>query len=134
MIISESLLLKISLAGSIIGLILLFIFASNMEAKEIAIGKIDKSFDGKYVNITGVASGIKKTDTGLFFNLMEGEKKIRVVVWNSILEQFELLSGIKAAEIKDGAKISLVGIVQIYKGSLEVVPVRGEVKIIPNSK
>ena len=127
--ISESGLLKISAVGVAVGLFLLYFISANQQIQSLEIGKIDSDFVGKSVNITGTVDDFRKTDSGLFFNLVEGEKKIKVVLWNNIVEQLEL-KGFDTKDIKDGVKINLVGLVGQYKGSLEVIPAKAEVRII----
>ncbi|HLD57716.1 MAG TPA: exodeoxyribonuclease VII large subunit [archaeon] len=129
MILSESSLKKLSLAGIVVGLILLYFFSTNLSAKQAKIGEMDKSLVGSFVNITGDVTDFRKADSGMFFNLKDGGEGIKVVVWNNIVEQLEL-GGVNTGKIREGAKINLVGIVQVYKGSLEVIPVRGDLRIL----
>ena len=127
--ISERQMLKTSAIGTVVGLVLLYFISVSIEVEAIGIGKIDNGFVGKFVNITGTAEGVKKSDSGMFFNLVNGEKKIKVVLWNNILEQLEL-KGVDTKDITDGKKINLVGIVELYRGSLEVIPTKAQVKIV----
>ena len=129
MLITESLLLKISVLGTVVGLVLLFSFSSSLQAENINVANITKGFEGKYVNVTGTIQDVKKSDSGLSFSLNDGDKKIRVLVWNNVLEELQL-SGVPLDQLKEGAKINLVGIVQVWKGQAEVVPVRAELNIL----
>ncbi len=129
MYITESGLIKICFLGSVIGLVLLYFISTSLQAISLQIGKIDNSFSGKFVNVTGEVSGVKESKSGLFFNLVENESKIKVVLWNNILEQMEL-QGFDINKIKNGVKVNLIGLVDVYKNSLEIIPTKGQVEIV----
>ncbi len=129
MIINEEQLTKISLAAVIVGLAALYVVSTNLQPVKSAISEINASSIGKYVNVTGTVSGFKKTQNGIFFDLGEDNATIKVVMWENIEDQLKF-RGFDMIKIKDGTKINLAGVVQPYKGSLEIIPTKGELDVI----
>ncbi len=126
---NEKVLLKISLTGSILSLIVLYIVVLQITPIPVNISEIKNNWTGKTVNVTGYVTDLRKYKDHLFFNLESNESKIKVVIWNNILQQMEI-KGIDISKIENGKKLEIIGRVELYKGSLEIVPSRGEVKIL----
>ena len=120
-------LMKISAIGTIIGLIALYILVLNLNYQQVSIEKIDKTMSNKVVKVDGEASGFKTGKTTSFI-LKDQTGEIKVVFWEDTLEQLEL-SGFDLSKLKDGAKIEIVGTIQLYKGELELIPLRNQIKL-----
>ena len=124
----EKQLMKISFVGSILGIIALYILVLNLNYQQVDIGKIDKTMVNKIVKTSGKISEFKTGKT-TSFNLKDEAGEIKVVFWEDTLEQLEL-SGFDLNQLKNGAKIEIVGTIQLFKGELELIPLRGQIKII----
>jgi len=124
----EKQLMKISAVGSILGIIALYILVLNLNYQEIPIGKIDNSMVNKVLKTSGEIYNFKTGKT-TFFELKDENSSIKIVFWEDTLEQLEL-SGFDLNQLKNGAKIEIVGTVQLYKGEIELIPLRGQIKLL----
>ena len=120
--------MKISVIGTIVGLIALYILVLNLNYQQVPIGQIDKSMANKVVKVSGEISNFKTGKT-TSFSLKDETSEIKVVFWEDTLEQLEL-SGFDLNQLKNGAKIEIVGTVQLYKGEIELIPLRGQIKLL----
>lgn len=76
---NESILLKLAIIFSIIGLIVLFIFTSNIEKTSVK-----KLFlEEETVEVSGIVKGIKKTADAAFIQL-ETKKMENVIVFSNV--------------------------------------------------
>ncbi|MGB9561767.1 MAG: OB-fold nucleic acid binding domain-containing protein, partial [bacterium] len=89
--------------------------------KRVAIGKIDKSYVKKSVEISGKITRVKDIKNGKLFELSDETGKIDVVIWRKALKY------VKNPElIAVGNEATLKGEVDEYKGTLEIIIKRGE--------
>ena len=126
---NEARLAKISFAGAVFGLLILYLLVNQVYSLHVNIGEIDSGYVGKTVNITGVAKDVKTSKGNMFFDIQDGTGEIKVVLWEDALELLEL-SGIDVNEIKDGNELNIIGNVQLYRGELEIIPIREQVKVL----
>lgn len=126
---NERNLVKISVIGVSISLVLLYLITSQIFSSSVKIGEIDRSFVGKTVNITGEVTGIFQSKGHVFFDLKDDTGKVKVVLWEDTLELLEI-NNVNTSEIRNGKSINIIGDVQLYKGELEVIPIRGNVNIM----
>ena len=129
---NEKKLAKLSVAGVIFCSILLYLVTYQLSSLHVNIGEIDKSFAGKIVNITGFVKSIRENDGNIFMNIQDDTGDIKIVLWEDTIRLLET-KNIDANAIKIGEAINVVGDVQIYMGELEVIPMRGNVRLIENS-
>lgn len=125
----ESILMKISVIGVSISLVILYLITIQNFSFHVKIGEIDKSFTGKTVNITGEITGMFESKGHVFFDLKDDTGEIKVVLWSDTLELLELNKA-NVSDIRNGKIINVIGNVQLYKGELEVLPIRGNVNIM----
>ena len=128
MYITEDQLVKGCILCIAFGLVILYFIAGSLEPQKVMIANLTADFSGKLVNISGVAGSVKSTDKGLFFDLKDGKTSTIIVAWNDALEQAKL-NGVDMAKLKDGSNVTIVGIVQVFKGKLEVVPTKGQISV-----
>ncbi|MCX6814848.1 MAG: exodeoxyribonuclease VII large subunit [Candidatus Aenigmarchaeota archaeon] len=122
--------IKLCLAGSVLSIIVLYFAVMQVGSQNVKVGEITGDFSGKVVNVTGEVSNVYLHKNGhVFFNLKDREDKIRVVVWESDVEQL-LYSGVNITGIRNGDKIQIVGTVELYRGEPEIIPVRAQVKFV----
>lgn len=130
MIITEEALIKISAIGILLGVAALYFISGTLKPETAKVSEINQSFVGRYVNVTGTVSEVKKSESGLAIILGENSTKIKAVFWNSLLDGLKL-KGFNFSKIRDGSKLNFVGIVQSYKGSIEVIATKTEINILP---
>jgi len=122
--------IRICLIGSVLSIILLYFAALSLGSENVKVGEITGSLAGRVVNVSGYASEIYLHKNGhVFFNLRDGQDKVRVVVWESDVERLAY-SGVNLTEMKNGDKIQIVGTVELYQGEPEIIPLRAQVKFI----
>ena len=122
--------IRLCLTGSVLSIIVLYFAVLQVGSQAVKVGEITGNLAGKVVNVTGYASDVYLHKNGhVFFNLKEGESKVRVVIWESDVEQLRY-SGMNITGIKNGDKIQIVGTVELYQGEPEIIPVRAQVKFV----
>ncbi len=126
---NESKFTGISFIGTIIGLSLLYMFFTQVHSIHVNIGDIDSAYLGKNVNITGKVINLRKSEGNVFFDLDDGTGKMKIVLWKDTIKLLEL-KGVNASCLENGKKVNVIGNVQIYRGELEIIPLRGNIKIL----
>jgi DNA/RNA endonuclease YhcR with UshA esterase domain len=126
---NENTLGKISVIGIFISIIVLYIVTNQIFSSHVQIGDIDKSFVGKTVNVTGEIITVSETAGNYFIRIKDGTGEIKIILWSDTIE-FLKANNFDLNEFKVGNKINAIGDVQIYKGELEVIPLRGNVNLI----
>ena len=125
---NERNLTKMSIIGISLCLFLLYVISIQNFSLNVKIGDIDKSFIGKSVNVTGEITETYRDKGNMFFDIKDETGKIKVVLWEDTLELLEI-NNVNVGGIKNGEKINIMGSVQLYKGELEIIPIRGNVKL-----
>jgi DNA/RNA endonuclease YhcR with UshA esterase domain len=126
---NEKKLTKISAVGVCISIIALYIVTNQIFSVNVNIGEIDKSFIGKSVNITGTVVGITKNKGNFFVDLEDDTGKIKLILWEDTAELLQS-NGIEINELNKGNIINVVGEVQVYRGELEIIPIRGNLNFL----
>ena len=123
-------LIRVCLIGSVLSMIALYFVSLNMGSENFQVGEITGNLAGRTVNVTGYASKVYLHKNGhVFFNLVDGGDKVRVVIWESVVEQLGY-SGVNIKGIKDGDKIQIIGMVEMYEGEPEILPVKAQVRFV----
>jgi DNA/RNA endonuclease YhcR with UshA esterase domain len=125
---NEKRLVKICLIGTLASFFILYILIQQNSVPHVNIGDIDRNFIGKTVNITGYVYDLNLKDENLFFKLNDSTGTIKVVIWKDILKIMEN-KNTNASKIINGVELEIIGEVQLYKGELEITPLRGQVFI-----
>ena len=102
----EKLLFKTALFVSIAGLILLFVFSSAAEIKEIKISEISRENLEEKIKTKGTVTEFIQKKNVNFIEI--DNSSLQVVYFDEI-------------ELKKGDSIEVIGQVKLYKGKLEVV-------------
>ena len=127
---NERTMLKICLVGSIAGIIALYFITITITPLDVKIGEVTGELVGKVVNVKGTVTDFYEHKDGhYFFDIKDGTGELKVVLWDSLVEQLRL-GGMNVDEIRDGAELELTGTLEIYKGELELIPLRSQVRII----
>ena len=122
--------IRLCLIGSVICIIAIYFLALQVGSQSVKVGEITGDFAGRAVNVTGDVSNLYLHKNGhIFFNLKEGQSRIRVVIWESIVEQLAY-SGVNISKIKNGNRVQIVGTVEMYQGEPEIIPLRAQVMFV----
>lgn len=112
----EHFLQRLCLFLTICGIVILFFLVVTIEPKNIKISDIDESMIGYYVTVYGVVSSKPIwSEENLFFDLSDGEKSIKVVMFSRDTRKYNEL------KIRKGNEVVVIGRVSEYKGELEIV-------------
>jgi DNA/RNA endonuclease YhcR with UshA esterase domain len=125
----EKTLTKISVVGSVLSIILLYFITLNINPEGMAIGNLDRTLIGRSVSITGKITSLYVNNGNMFMNVADESGEIKTVLWKDTLELIHA-NGIDSGTFEIGKKISITGEIQEYKGELEIVPVKGIVKLV----
>ena len=121
--------MKVSLIGSIIGIIALYIVVINISSVHVKIGEVTGNLVGSIVNVEGEVKDLYEHENGhMFFDLDDGTGRIKVVIWEDVAEELEL-GGMDTGSIKNGARMQITGTIERYRGELELMPLRSQVRI-----
>jgi len=122
--------IRLCLAGFAVSMIALYFSALQVSSRSVKVGEITGSLAGNVVNVTGEISNLYLHRNGhVFFNLKEGGDKVRVVIWESDVEQLRY-SGVDITSVENGDRVQIVGTVEMYQGEPEIIPIRAQVTII----
>jgi len=120
----ERMLLKISIACSIIGLIGLFFFASAMEAVVVNIGDLTPDDVGISTKVCGNVTKVSVSKNGhIFLDIEDGTGKIDAVIFNSSVSTL----GIDPYFITEDDSICATGKLDVYRNELEIIPKKIEI-------
>ncbi len=126
---NEKQLTRISILGSVISLIAIYIFVSSVNPVSVNIGDITRDYAGKIVNVTGMVKNPNMKNGNAFFTLVDGTGEIRVVIWKSVMQELEM-KGVDQTALKENMTISIEGAIDVYQGQLEIVPARPRMSIL----
>ena len=101
---------------AVVGIVLLFIFAQNLEPLEAEIKNIDDSYVGKSVKVEGIIDyiGYGKDKETLFLTVSDENKDIKIVMFKKDLENMH-----QNLSISDN--VIITGEIALYQGDLEVI-------------
>ncbi|MEA2004554.1 MAG: OB-fold nucleic acid binding domain-containing protein [archaeon] len=100
---------RISLIISFIGIIILSYSAKTYSPKQTDIKDIDESIQGQYILVCGTVKGQREAGKNTFMQIEDNYRSIDVVFFKRI------------SNIKDNDDICIKGIVEIYKGKIEIL-------------
>ena len=117
----ETLLIKICLLGSVVGILSIYFLSFMIVPEEIGAGEITENHVGRKVRLSGTVEGFRMHSNGhVFFEVMDETGSVDVVIWEERVEQL-MLSGTDVTRITGGIPIGLTGTVELYRGSVQVV-------------
>lgn len=105
----EKTLLKIALICSIIGILIIFIFADRLEPSLINISDISKSFIDQEVKIQGVIISSRVTSSTVMLDVKDDTGIIKIILFDD--ESFDA---------DKGQIVKVLGSVKEYNGVLEI--------------
>ncbi|MFZ3077718.1 MAG: OB-fold nucleic acid binding domain-containing protein [Candidatus Aenigmatarchaeota archaeon] len=111
----DATLLKLSLATSLIGIILLFAFAQTIESERIEIADVDKSFIGRNVELFASVESFYNSNGNYFLKVSDKTGNITAVLFKQTATNFDM------GKLKKYQQIILSGKINEYKGILELI-------------
>ena len=127
---NENTLMKVCFIGSILSILFLYILSFNIHYSAYVISDINENMLGRTVNVSGVITDVYSHKNGhIFLTIRDDTGTIKIVLWDRIVDALSS-KGINASSFKKGARIQVVGDVNIYKGELEIIPSKPDVKLL----
>ncbi len=111
-------LLRIALLGSVIGVALLFLLASQLEVDAEVISRVDELPEGEEVEVTGKVVRATDRDKVMFLEIAEQRvEKVTVVLFKS-----------GKIVVNEGDVVTVTGSLDEYEGKKQIIGNRVEVK------
>jgi len=128
---AKNILVLISLLTSVIGLVLIYIAAINLEPKQIELKDMNPELTGRSVSTTGEIVYRRTHDAGhLFLTISDDDTKIAVPLFAGYLNDLKEVD-LTEDDFRVGTKISVSGLVDEYQGQLQIIPRRvNDIKIL----
>ncbi len=128
---SKNFLMILSLFTSVVGLVLIYIAALNIEPQKIAISDITGDMEGRRIITTGYIIEKRKHEDGhLFLTISDNKTRMQVPLFSDFMSSLNQI-GITADDFHLNDKISVRGILENYKGKLQIIPKNlNDVKIL----
>jgi DNA/RNA endonuclease YhcR with UshA esterase domain len=129
--IRQNKLVLICLFSSAAGLVLIYFAAINIQPSIIKMSEIDSQLIGKTVKTTGYIIYKNNHPAGhVFLTIGDGQSKIQVPLFavfvNSLNE-----NDVSVDDFRKGVRISVTGLVDEYKGQLQILPRKpNDIKIL----
>jgi len=120
--IKKNLLLSICILSSVIGLVLIYLAAIKIQPLETELGEIDSQLVGRAVKSSGYIAYKSANPAGhVFLTISSNKAKIQVPLFAGLMSKL-IESGLSEEKLAKGVKISVTGLVDEYRGSLQIVP------------
>jgi len=113
----ENTLLKIALIATLTGLVLLFLISDNIKIDEKNIEKITIDNKDEFVKVKGRVSKLIDTEKVTILEITQPQE-ITVVLFKPVNQ---------TSPIKEGNEIEVIGKVDEYEGSLEIIAHRARI-------
>jgi len=118
----KNFLVLISFLTSVIGLILIYIAALNIQPVEIEITQINSDLIGRTVSTRGIITQKKlHSDGHMFLVISDDESDIQVPIFSSLMNNLKK-ENITESDFKINEIISVTGLVDEYRGQLQILP------------
>jgi DNA/RNA endonuclease YhcR with UshA esterase domain len=129
--IKQKKLLLICLFSSVMGLVLIYLAAVNIQPSTIKISEIDSRFIGKTVRTTGYIIYKNNHPAGhVFLTIADGQAKIQVPLFAGFVNSLNE-NDVSVDDFRKGTKIMVTGLVDEYKGQLQILPRKpNDIKIL----
>jgi hypothetical protein len=107
-----------ALALSLLGLLILFLYAQSLQPKQTSIGALAGEKEGTYVQVLGTVSSASSNGGNIYIKLCEFSDCIAVFVPGSQADGLRLNPYL----LKSGDRLLVRGTLKTYKGEPELVP------------
>lgn len=110
-----------SLSMSVVGLLLIYIAAANVEPEVMELDEITGELVGRTVTTEGLIKSTRTHENGhLFLTIADGGKVLQVPIFSSVMQHLDERS------FKSNLKMRVTGLVDEYRGQVQVVPRKPE--------
>lgn len=118
----QNILILICLLSSVAGLILIYLAATKIEPVPVKIEEIDSQLTGRVVTVKGYIVYKNNHPAGhIFLTVSYNNTKIQVPLFAGFVSKLSE-NDFPVDDLKKGAKIMVTGLVDEYKGQLQVIP------------
>jgi DNA/RNA endonuclease YhcR with UshA esterase domain len=107
--------LIISSTITIFGICLLFYLAKTSKPNFVPLSEIDSTYIGKTISTSGRIVSVNYNKGNIFLKIYDNNSSINVPVFSNIAKYLNF-------NLKKGQKIVVSGVVDEYKGTLQIVP------------
>lgn len=120
--IHKNYLLVTSIFTSLLGLVLIYVASVNIEPHRTAIGDITADMEGRKVSIAGRLIEKQEHKNGhLFLTIADDKAKLQVPLFADFMKGLNQI-GITKDDFRLDGNISVRGVLENYKGTLQIVP------------
>lgn len=106
----------LSAAFSVVGLVGIYILSAGYEPDLLEISDITQDLSGETVKTEGTVYSVNRHDAGhIFLTITDGDVKIQSPIFKDVAEKMDWVPS-------KGQKISVTGVVDTYKKSVQVIP------------
>jgi exonuclease VII large subunit len=106
---TETEVFRICVILAIVGLGAVYGSSIYLELDQTNVSKIDKSWTGRNVKVSGEVTEYSRSSGNIFFDLQDGNDTIKVVMFDT------------SRSLKDGDRVNVTGHVSIYQQEVEVI-------------
>jgi DNA/RNA endonuclease YhcR with UshA esterase domain len=129
--IKQNKIILICLFASVFGLVLIYLAAINIQPSSIKISEIDSRLIGKTIRTTGYIIYKSNHPAGhVFLTIADGQAKIQVPLFAGFVNSLNE-NDVSVDDFRKGVRISVSGLVDEYKGQLQILPRKpNDIKIL----
>jgi DNA/RNA endonuclease YhcR with UshA esterase domain len=107
--------LIVSSAIAIFGICLLFYLAKTSKPNFVPLNEIDSTYIGKTISTSGRIVSVSYNKGNIFLTIYDKNSSINVPIFSNIAKYLDV-------NLKKGQKIVVSGMVDEYKGKLQIIP------------
>lgn len=117
----DSLIFKIALAMSIVGLVGMMFSVNMITPREIKINEINRGMLDEDVSLVGVVQNVKKSSQSntYFLEIMDGTGKITIIIFESSAVDLEKVN--MSIYSLDNQRVKVTGKIGEYQGKMELI-------------
>jgi len=109
---------------AIVGILLLFYLAKVTQPNFISLNEIDSTYIGKTVSTSGRIVAITYSKGNIFLTIYDKNSSISVPIFSNVAKYLDV-------SLRKGQKIVVSGVVDEYKGRLQIVPRKAsDIKVV----
>jgi DNA/RNA endonuclease YhcR with UshA esterase domain len=116
--------LIVSIAIAIFGIILLFYIARTSKPNFVPLSEIDSTYIGKTISTSGRIVSVNYNKGNIFLTIYDKNSSINVPIFSNVAKYLNV-------NLKKGQKIIVSGMVDEYKGKLQIIPRKAsDIKVV----
>lgn len=116
--------LIVSSAIAIFGICLLFYLAKTSKPNFVPLSEIDSTYIGKTISTSGRIVSVNYNKGNIFLTIYDKNSSINVPIFSNVAKYLNF-------NFKKGQKIVVSGVVDEYKGKLQIIPRKtSDIKVV----